>query len=409
MSAVTKENDFDRKWTLDYPELGTGSVSTEPYLSAEYFELERDAVFRRSWLNLGRVEQIPNAGDYFTKDIAVCNASVIVVRSRDGAIKAFHNACRHRSNKLAWQEKGSCQSFNCKFHGWNYDLDGRLQFVPDEDRFYDFDKRSSGLLPVHVDTWNGFIFINLNDAPTETLREFLGELGERLDGFPFDDMVTNYCYRAVLDANWKTAVHAYNELYHLGFVHTQTGSTSMVGTENMFGRPIWVGLGIRHQTISVYGNPNHQLSPVEALAAKFGPMFSQGAVGDGSGLNPDAADMWTADVNVFFPNFFVDTFMGSYFSYNFWPLSHEQTLYEYRHYTLKPENAAHRFTNEFSRIWLRELLLEDMEMIEQSQQGLNSRAVTDIQLGDSEIGVRHHLKVVDDSVARLKLARQQEA
>ena len=126
-------------------------------------------------------------------------------------------------------------------------------------------------------------------------------------------------------------------------------------------------------------------------------------------MNPDAADMWTADVNVFFPNFFVDTFMGSYCSYNFWPLSHEQTLYEYRHYTLKPENAAHRFTNEFSRIWLRELLLEDMEMIEQSQRGLNSRAVRQIQLGDSEIGVRHHMKVVDDSVARVTLAKQKEA
>ena len=169
--------------------------------------------------------------------------------------RLLHNACRHRSNKLAWQEKGSCQSFNCKFHGWNYDLDGRLQFVPDEDRFYDLDKNSSGLIPVHVDTWNGFIFINLNDAPPETLREYLAELGERLDDFPFDDMVTNYCYRAVLDANWKTAVHAYNELYHLGFVHTETGGTSMVGKENMFGRPIWVGLGVRHQTISVYRQP----------------------------------------------------------------------------------------------------------------------------------------------------------
>ena len=89
-------------------------------------------------------------------------------------------------------------------------------------------------------------------------------------------------------------------------------------------------------------------------------------------------------------------------------LSHKQTLYEYRHYTLKPENAAHRFTNEFSRIWLRELLLEDMETIERSQQGLNSRAVTQIQLGDSEIGVRHHLKVVDDCVATLKTVKEKE-
>jgi len=90
MSAVTKEDYFDRKWNLDHPELGTGSVSTEPYLSEAYFELERDAVFRRSWLNLGRIEEIPEVGNFITKDIAVCNASVIVVRAHDGTIKAFH-------------------------------------------------------------------------------------------------------------------------------------------------------------------------------------------------------------------------------------------------------------------------------------------------------------------------------
>ena len=403
MSTVSKEDFFNRKWTLDYPELGTDPVSTEPYLSEEYFELEKKAVFKSSWLNVGRIEQIPEEGDYFTKEISVCNTSLIIVRDNHRAIKAFHNVCRHRSNQLVWDDKGRCSSFRCKFHGWNYDLSGDLKFVSDKDRFYGLREEKMGLVPAHVDVWNGFIFVNLSEKPEEGLEEYLGELGERLKNFPFEQMETNYCYRAVLDSNWKNAVHAYNELYHLGFVHKETGGTSMVGRENMFGRPIWVGLGKRHQTISVYGNPNHKLTPVEALAAKFGPMFSQGAVGDGSGLNPDGADMWTADVNVLFPNFFIDTFMGSYFTYNFWPLSHDKTLYEYRHYTQKPKSGAHRFTNEFSRIWLRELLLEDMETIERTQRGLNSEVSTEIILGDSEIGVRHHLKVVDNCVNALKI------
>jgi len=71
MSTVSQEDFFNRKWTLDYPELGTDPVSTEPYLSEEYFELEKKAVFKSSWLNVGRVEQIPEGGDYFTKEISV--------------------------------------------------------------------------------------------------------------------------------------------------------------------------------------------------------------------------------------------------------------------------------------------------------------------------------------------------
>lgn len=400
MSTIADRVYFDQKWTLDYPELGTEPVSSEPFLSENYFEAERTAVFRENWLNVGRVEDVPRVGDFFVKDIDVCEASVLIVRGQDGTINAFHNVCRHRANKIAWGEKGTCQSFSCRYHGWNYGLDGKLKFVPDNDRFYGLDKESNGLVRVTVDTWNGFIFINLSEAPASTLVEYLGELVERLSDFPFSELTTMYCYRMVINANWKTAIYAFNEPYHLSFVHKDTGGTSLVGKENRFGRAAWVGLGERHQTISVYGNPNHKMKPVEALGAKFGPMFSQGAVGSGSGLNPGGADFWGADVNVFFPNFFVDTFLGSYFTYNFWPVSKRKTLYEYRHYTSNPKDAAHRFTNEFSRVWLRELLLEDVNCIEQTQKGLETRAVTGLVLGDSEVAVRHHLKTVDRCVTK---------
>jgi hypothetical protein len=89
----------EKKWHEQYPELGTGPIPIEPYVSREYFEKERALIFRKVWLNAGRVEQIPNPGDYFVKDLAVLQTSILIVRGKDGAIRAFHNMCAHRGNK----------------------------------------------------------------------------------------------------------------------------------------------------------------------------------------------------------------------------------------------------------------------------------------------------------------------
>ena len=107
-------------WHDAYPELGTEPIPIEPCISAEYFELERERIYKQTWLNVGRIEQLPRPGDYFVKDLPVCNTSVLLTRSRDGSIHAFHNMCSHRGNKIVWDHKGSCQNLTCKFHGWSY-------------------------------------------------------------------------------------------------------------------------------------------------------------------------------------------------------------------------------------------------------------------------------------------------
>src|SRR5262249_35078020 len=145
--------------------------SYEDSTSPAFYERERRAVFARAWLNVGRVEQLPRVGSYLTKEIAAANASVIVVRGRDGEVRAFHNICRHRGNKLAWNDQpreethGVCRQFTCKYHGWRYDLDGSLAYVQQESEFFDLDKDRHGLLPVHCDVWAGFVFVNLAPEP----------------------------------------------------------------------------------------------------------------------------------------------------------------------------------------------------------------------------------------------------
>ena len=133
-------------WTQHYPELGTGLVSYEDSISPEFFELEREAIFKRVWLNVGRVEQLPRSGSYFTKELAVAKTSVVVVRDQDGEVRAFHNICRHRGNKLVWTDfpqqetSGTARQFTCKYHGWRYGLDGACTFVQQEGEFFDLDK-----------------------------------------------------------------------------------------------------------------------------------------------------------------------------------------------------------------------------------------------------------------------------
>ena len=175
-------------WTEAYPELGTGLISYEDSISPEFYELEREAIFKRSWLNVGRVEQLPRKGSYFTKELAFANTSVVIVRDMDGEVRAFHNICRHRGNKLVWtdfpqeESNGNCRQFVCKYHGWKYDLDGACAFVQQEQEFFDIDKSDFPLIEVALDIWEGFIFVNLDREPAQPLKEFLGEMGEMLEG-----------------------------------------------------------------------------------------------------------------------------------------------------------------------------------------------------------------------------------
>ena len=172
-------------WTQHFPQLGTGPISYEDSISPEHYELERRAIFERTWLNVGRVEQLPRPGSYFTKDLDVARTSLIIARGLDGEVRAFHNICRHRGNKLVWQDypdqetQGVGRQFTCKYHGWRYGTDGACTFVQQESEFFDFDKTDYGLVPVHLDVWEGFIFVNLDKGDAATTARLSGRVRRR--------------------------------------------------------------------------------------------------------------------------------------------------------------------------------------------------------------------------------------
>ena len=147
-------------WTIDRG-LETGPLPVTAYTSKEYYEREIDRIWNRTWILIGKTHQIPRAGDYFVKALPWAKTAVMVVRGKDGRVRAFHNICSHRCNRLLWDDCGSSQLFRCTYHGWVYGLDGTLLKVTDEPNFFGLDKAEHGLTAVNVDTWKGLIFVNL--------------------------------------------------------------------------------------------------------------------------------------------------------------------------------------------------------------------------------------------------------
>ncbi len=137
-----------KRWAQVHSDLGTGPIPIEPDVSPNYFALECANIFRCVWLNVGRDGEIPSPGDHFVKEIAAALMSAVVVRGGDGVIRAFHNMCSQRGNKVVCQDRGQCERFAGTFHGRAHDLDGQLLHVPDEDRFHDLRKSELGLTPV---------------------------------------------------------------------------------------------------------------------------------------------------------------------------------------------------------------------------------------------------------------------
>jgi len=409
MAAVTSHVDIAPDgitWHAQHPELGTAPVPIEPYISQAYFELERERIFRKVWLNVGREEEIPKPGDYLVKDLPACGTSILVVRGKDGRVRAFHNVCSHRSNKLAWDQGGSCQMFACKFHGWTYGLDGQLTFVPDEKSFFDLQKGKLGLTPVATDTWEGFIFINLDPQPKESLKEYLGEMGETLTGYPFAEYsATRYGWTTELRANWKILKDAFQEAYHVAFLHKRSLPDSFTSKSNPFAHGVDFKLYPRHRKLSVYGNMAHQPTPVEGRAFQFGSLIIRNDFSTDRlppGVNPTRDPGWALDLNVIFPNFFVDVSDGTYFTYNMWPLAVDRTQWEVRAYYPKASSAGQRFSQEYSKVIFRDVIMEDCSTLEMTQSVLASGAKTHFVLQDQELLIRHDQKVHEEFVGFYK-------
>jgi phenylpropionate dioxygenase-like ring-hydroxylating dioxygenase large terminal subunit len=373
----------------------------DPYVSPSYFDREREAIFKHTWLAVGRAEEVPNPGDYFVRELAVANTSVLVVRGKDGAVRGFHNVCRHRGTKLVWDDQGSCSKFACPYHGWTYSTAGACIGVPEEDMFFGLEKNALGLVPVAADAWEGFIFVNLDPEPAESLKDYLGEIDGLLAGYPYAALPSCYAWQVELKCNWKLVVDSQQEGYHAKMLHRRSLPGYLTNREQPSRHALDIQLWKRHRLISYYGNPERTPTPIEALAHRFGTSVTKREFAPENmppGLNPTRSPNWAFDEYVIFPNFHVLVFFGMYITHSVWPISVDRSVWEARVYLVEPANFAQHFAREYGRVLLRDAWLEDGSTLEASHSGIASGAVKEIYLQDQELCIRHFLKVVRDYV-----------
>ena len=400
-AAVNQADDL----TLRYPELGTGPVPTDIYWQPEFYSREIEAIFRRSWLCIGRVEQVKKMGDFFVKQLPTFRQGILVVRGKDNKVRAFHNVCQHRGNHIELASSGNCHRFKCPFHGWIYDLAGNLAGVPDSGAFYDLDRSELALPPVTLDIWEGFIFINLADSPSQTLVEFLGEQAADLVGYPFDQGTAVFEYEGKINTNWKCMVDSFVETYHVPVLHQHSVTDTLAGPDNPFGRLIDIRLKGPHRTASVVGNLDYQPNPVQGLAFQNapGPSITSGTTDESTtlpkGLNQTRAPNWSIDVSVFFPNWLIVMGSGMYFTHQMWPLSSNEVIWQMRGFLRPATNAAQRFGQENSMVELRDAVLEDANTLERIQTSLDQGLLKHFVFHDHELALRHQYHVVKQWVA----------
>ena len=201
----------------DSPQLP--DIPADRYVDDEFFALEQEHLWSKTWLLAGHADEVPDVGSYKLWESA--GAPILIVRGRDRQIRAFYNTCSHRGSSLVRQESGKEVVFVCTFHCWAYNLDGSLNHIPDEREFIAIDKSKRGLKPVRCEMFGNWIYINC-DVQAVPLTEFLGPLTHELEDFRPDELRFVSRYHYDLPCNWKITMEAFMEAYHIKEVHPKT-------------------------------------------------------------------------------------------------------------------------------------------------------------------------------------------
>jgi phenylpropionate dioxygenase-like ring-hydroxylating dioxygenase large terminal subunit len=346
-------------------------IPTERYYDEEFFRLETERLWPRVWQMACRLEEIPNLGDY--TEYTILGRSVIIIRTKSG-VKAFHNACRHRGVRLV-TEPGNCEvrGFNCPFHGWRWNVEGACTFVFDREAFDEdlLDRAEIDLAPCRIEFWAGCAFINFDDdAPS--LRQSLGPVADRLDARHADKLRMDWWYGTVLPTNWKLAMEAFMDNYHVMRTHPQLYALSPddrpgIGggrqLSNMTGREA-VNMTIdAMSTLSdgMAGMVHHtEVAVLEKLRDMEAPSDPRAAIGalylrawqeirdDGLARGAPMFDVPKVaqevefhSVEFMFPHFFLLPSLSAMSSYRIRPLSPETCFFEIWSLVLRPESEPY--------------------------------------------------------------------
>jgi len=306
------------------------------YTGAEFHELDRDAIFAATWQHVADEHQLGRPGDHVVTDVA--GEPIIVVRGKDGALRAFYNVCRHRGGPLALKD-GNADMLICKYHGWTYRLDGMLRGVPHFNAVELFDKRDYGLTPVPLAVWEGLVFVTLAERP-KALETYVAGIRERIAPTRLDSLQFARRVDYEVHANWKVYVDNYLEGYHVPYVHPEL--------------------------FTLYDYEGYVTEVRDWYSVQVGPL-----TGDRNVYTAGGGDALYYHV---FPNLMLNVVPGRLQSNVVIPVASDRCRVIFRYYYEDVQSAAARQRIEADVAFSDKVQREDAEICARVQQGLGSRA-----------------------------------
>jgi phenylpropionate dioxygenase-like ring-hydroxylating dioxygenase large terminal subunit len=339
------------------------------YHDADFFELEKQAIFRSAWQPVCHSSDIPKPGDYYTLEFL--GESLVSVRGEDGSVRSFHNVCRHRGARLLSGPKGRCGSrITCPYHAWSYSTDGRLLGVPQRQAFPGLETARHGLVPLEQEIFMGFVFVRL--APGgPSVRDMAAPYAHELAAYRMEELVPQgRVTQRPRSVNWKNVGDNYSDGLHISVAHA--GLTRLFGDGYGIEAQPWIDKmwgALRALPSSAWSERLYQtlLPPVEHLP-------------------PERRRLW----NYFklWPNVAFDIYPDQIDFMQWLPVSPTQTLIReiaYVHPDARREMRAARYLN-----WRinRRVSLEDKALIERVQAGMTSSSYRNGPLGVNEVCLR---------------------
>jgi len=326
------DDNIARSWTLP----------SRLYTDPDVLKDEQTRIFSRTWQLVGRRDQVANTGDYFTTEVA--GEPLLINRDADGKLRAFYNVCRHRAGPPA-EGCGSRKVFRCSYHGWTYGLDGHLLSAPEFEGVEDFRPEEFGLMPVRVEEWALWVFVNL-DSETEPLLVSLRELPEQAACFQIERLRFLERREYVMECNWKTYMDNYLEGYHLPSVHPGLNRE----------------LDYSQYVTETYARHSRQTSPIR------GPENEK----DVARRYAQATGSESADYYWIFPNWMLNCYPDNVSMNLVLPLAPEKTVAIFEWY-VTPELAASPSAHD-GVMFSDSIQIEDGAICEKVQRNLHSRS-----------------------------------
>jgi phenylpropionate dioxygenase-like ring-hydroxylating dioxygenase large terminal subunit len=362
-SANAIPNDWDR-----------AGLPAWSFFSPEMLEAEKALLFRRHWQAVCHVNDIAEAGEFVTLDLA--GERALVLRGNDGEVRAFHNLCRHRGSRVVAETQGRCKSaVICPFHGWAYNLDGTLRGAAQPASLPELDPVKYGLKPIEMDIWNGFVFVRFLPGPQPSVAEVMARFAPELAQYDLAEMVPTGegFWTTEVEANWKCVRDVDNEGYHVPMAHP--GLADLFGS-NYYDEPFSEGA---NRSFSTFREGPGRLWSVQNYKKIL--------------QAPDKLDDEHKAAWLYlgmFPNLVFGIYPDSIIFYQEFPLECGKTIQRGATYRHKNEDRRMRLTRYLSMRIDRLTSKEDEQLIEWTWEAAFSSGFDGVILSDLEYGVRSY-------------------